>query len=98
MGAALGIDVSEYQKGLTANASNIALELAAVGGGCVATQWSLARTYVGRGLLVEPFSVRAPSPWTYYLSDSQLAKGNVVRTAKDWILKRARAEFPPTLS
>ncbi len=95
MGAALGIDVSDYQKGLTTNASNIALELAAVGGGCVATQWSLARTYVERGLLVEPFPVRAASPWTYYLSDSQLAKGNVVRTAKDWILGRAKAEFPP---
>jgi LysR family glycine cleavage system transcriptional activator len=95
IGQALGIDVSETEKGLTTNASNIALELAAVGGGCVATQLSLARTYVERGLLIEPFPMRVPSPWTYYLSDSQLAKGNVVRSAKDWILARAKAEFAP---
>jgi LysR family glycine cleavage system transcriptional activator len=95
IGQALGIDVSDTEKGLTTNASNIALELAAVGGGCVATQLSLARTYVERGLLIEPFPIRVPSPWTYYLSDSQLAKGNVVRSAKDWILARAKAEFAP---
>jgi LysR family transcriptional regulator, glycine cleavage system transcriptional activator len=95
IGQALGIDVSDTEKGLTTNASNIALELAAVGGGCVATQLSLARTYVERGLLIEPFPMRVPSPWTYYLSDSQLAKGNVVRSAKDWILARAKAEFAP---
>jgi LysR family glycine cleavage system transcriptional activator len=89
MGAALGIDISGYEKGLTTNASNIALELAATGAGLVATQLSLAKAYLERGRLVEPFAVRCPSPWTYYLSDSRLSKGNVARAVKEWIMTRA---------
>ena len=92
IGDALGIDISEGEKGITTNASNIALELAAMGAGIVATQSSVARTYLSRGLLMEPFPVRVPSPWTYYLSESQLAKGSVVNTVKSWILARAAAD------
>lgn len=92
IGDRLGIDISEAEKGVTTNASNIALELAATGAGCVATPYSLARTYLNRGLLVEPFPVRAPSPWTYYLFESQLAKGNVVNTVKNWIISRAETD------
>lgn len=92
MGAALGIDIADYEKGLTTNASNIALELAATGAGCVATQSSLARTYLSRGLLVEPFPVRPVSPWNYYLSDSVVSKGSVVKTVREWILARAKAD------
>jgi DNA-binding transcriptional LysR family regulator len=92
MGEALGIDISERDKGFATNSSNIALELAANGAGCVATQLSLARRYLERGLLVEPFPVRPPSPWAYYLSESRLSKGNVVKTVKEWILARAQAE------
>lgn len=91
MGEALGIDTTDYDKGLTTNASNIALELAATGAGCVATQASLARTYLQRGLLVEPFPVRPPSPWNYYLSDSRVSKGTVVQTVREWILAKAQA-------
>jgi LysR family transcriptional regulator, glycine cleavage system transcriptional activator len=92
IGDVMGVDISEGEKGITTNASNIALELAAMGAGFVATQSSLARTYLSRGLLVEPFPVRAPSPWTYYLSGSQLAKGSVVNAVKSWILARAAAD------
>lgn len=93
MGEAMGIDASAYEKGLTTNSSNIALELAAMGAGCVATQKSLARTYVRRGLLVEPFPIRPPSPWTYYLTSSQLSKGPVVKIAREWILVQAKADI-----
>jgi LysR family glycine cleavage system transcriptional activator len=93
MGDALGIDTSDYEKGITTNASNIALELAAMGAGCVATQYSLARAYLARGLLVEPFAIRTASPWTYYLSESQLSKGSVVKTVKSWILARAESDL-----
>lgn len=93
MASALGIDGSAFEKGLTTNASNIALELAAMGAGCVATQRSLAKVYLNRGLLVEPFPASPPSPWTYYLFESQLSKGRVVRAAKEWILSRAFADF-----
>jgi DNA-binding transcriptional LysR family regulator len=98
MADALGIEITDYEKGITTNASNIALELAAMGAGCVATQYSLARTYLRRGLLVEPFPVRASSPWTYYLTDSQLSKGNVVRTVKGWILAQASREVEALLA
>lgn len=89
----LKIEIPENERGLTTNASNIALELAATGAGIVATQLSLARTYLQRGLLVEPFSERVPSPWAYYLTDNQHAKGNVVRTVREWILERATQDF-----
>jgi LysR family glycine cleavage system transcriptional activator len=89
MGRALGIDISRYEKGLTTNASNIALELAATGAGLVATQLSLAKAYLQSGRLVEPFPVRCPSPWTYYMSDSRLSKGTVARRVKEWIMRRA---------
>lgn len=91
MGDALGIDIAGYGRGITTNASNIALELAATGAGLVATQASLAQAYLRRGLLVEPFPVRAASPWTYYLFESPHAKGGVARTVRNWILERAAA-------
>ncbi|MGE0007772.1 MAG: LysR substrate-binding domain-containing protein [Parvibaculaceae bacterium] len=89
----LKIDVPDHDRGLTTNASNIALELAATGAGLVATQLSLARTYLKRGLLIEPFPIRAPSPWAYYLTDTQHSKGNVVRIVREWIVERARQDF-----
>ncbi len=92
----LEIELPDQDRGLTTNASNIALELAATGAGLVATQLSLASAYMRRGLLVEPFPVRAPSPWTYYLTESALSKGNFVKTVKDWILARAKADFGTT--
>lgn len=94
MAAAFGIAASGHERGVTANASNIALELAARGAGLIATQRSLAQTYIERGLLVEPFpDVRLPCPWTYYLFVSQLSKGSVMRSVRDWILHRGRTEF-----
>jgi LysR family glycine cleavage system transcriptional activator len=88
---ALGIDMGDYDKGLTTNASNIALELAAMGAGLVSTQRSLARMYLQRGLLVEPFPVRAASPWNYYLTEKQVSKGKIARIVREWILARAAA-------
>jgi DNA-binding transcriptional LysR family regulator len=90
MSEALGISASAHEKGITTNASNIALELAAAGAGCVAMQISLAQIYVQRGLLVEPFQVRAASPWNYYLSTNPLSKGNAVRLASEWIISRGK--------
>jgi DNA-binding transcriptional LysR family regulator len=89
---ALGIDMGGYDKGLTTNASNIALELAAMGAGLVSTQRSLARMYLQRGLLVEPFPVRAASPWNYYLTEKQVSKGKIARIVREWILARAAAD------
>ena len=68
------------------------LPTAAAAIGLVATQRSLAHAYMRRGLLVEPFPVRPPSPWNYYLTESQLSKGNIARTVREWILSRARED------
>lgn len=90
MAAALGIDASRNDKRLSTNSTNIALELAASGAGCLVTTWSLARLYVERGLLVEPFDARPPSRWNYYLLDSPTAKGPVVRKVRDCLLAEAQ--------
>jgi LysR family glycine cleavage system transcriptional activator len=90
--SALGVDMEDHDKSLTTNASNIALELAATGAGLVATQRSLARAYLRRGLLVEPFPVRPASPWNYYLTENQLSKGTIARTVREWILARAQED------
>lgn len=87
---ALGISAAAHEKGITTNASNIALELAASGAGCVAIQVSLARLYLQRGLLVEPFPIRAASPWGYYLCGNPLSKGMAVKLATEWIVSRAK--------
>lgn len=89
MAAALGIDASRNDKRLSTNSTNIALELAANGAGCLVTTSSLARLYVERGLLVEPFKARPPSSWNYYLMDSPTAKGAVVRRVREWLIAEA---------
>jgi LysR family transcriptional regulator, glycine cleavage system transcriptional activator len=89
MAAALGIDAAANDKRLSTNSTNIALELAANGAGCVITTLSLARIYMERGLLVEPFPTRLSSPWNYYLSESQTSKGAVVKKVREWILAEA---------
>ncbi len=93
MAALLGIETKSRDHGLTANTSNIALELAAAGAGLVAIQRSLAAAYLQRGILIEALPLRAASPWAYYLKDNKLKQSNYIKTAKEWILERARLDF-----
>lgn len=86
---ALGLEHSRQRKSFTTNVSNVGLELAVAGAGCVVTQASTAAVYLKRGLLVEPFPVRPPSPWNYYLIENPAAKAPVIRTMRDWIVERA---------
>ena len=88
--ASLGLDGARSDKGLSTDSTNIALELAANGAGYLVTTWSLARLYIERGLLVEPFRTHAPSPWNYYLLDSSNQKSPVVRKLREWVLADAR--------
>jgi DNA-binding transcriptional LysR family regulator len=53
--------------GLKTNATNVALEMAANGLGMTVGPSSLSALYLTRGLLVEPFDVRPPSPWRYHM-------------------------------
>jgi LysR family transcriptional regulator, glycine cleavage system transcriptional activator len=86
MSTALGLERLTHDKQLTTNSTNVALELAVTGAGCVAVPLSLGRVYLKRGLLVEPFEIRPPSPWNYYLFEGQVSKGSVVKTVREWIL------------
>ncbi|PAP98607.1 LysR substrate-binding domain-containing protein (plasmid) [Mesorhizobium mediterraneum] len=97
MAAALRIDAAANDKRLSTNSTNIALELAANGAGCVVTTLSLARTYMERGLLVEPFETQVASPWNYYLSEGQTSKGAVVKRVREWILSEAQTFMPAVL-
>jgi LysR family transcriptional regulator, glycine cleavage system transcriptional activator len=90
MSAALGLEPKGHDKQLTTNSTNVAMELAVTGAGCVAVPLSLGRVYLKRGLLVEPFEVRPPSPWNYYLFEGQVSKGSVVKTVREWILAWAK--------
>lgn len=93
MARLLEIETKNRDPGLTANTSNIALELAAAGAGLAAIQGSLAAAYLRRGLLVEALAVRAPSPWAYFLTDNEIKKSNYVKMVKERILERARLDF-----
>ncbi|MDX1009653.1 LysR substrate-binding domain-containing protein [Sinorhizobium medicae] len=90
MADTLGIDASANEKRLSTNSTNIALEMAASGAGCIVATHSLARTYVDRGLLVEPFNIRPRSAWNYYLADGQASKGTTVSKVRDWIIAEAQ--------
>jgi DNA-binding transcriptional LysR family regulator len=92
--AALGLDPTRQRKSVTTNVSNIAMELAVAGAGCVVTQSSIATPFLARGLLVEPFPLRPASPWSYYLVENPKAKGPAVRAVRDWIVEHAIRDLP----
>lgn len=91
MVAGLGIPFRSGGNAISADTSNIALELAANGAGFLATTLSLAEVYLRRKLLVEPFPVRVPSPWNYYMFDGANRKGSSVRQLREWLLAEAVA-------
>ncbi len=69
-GRALELSNLSLDGAIRTNASNIALELAAHGVGMTVLPIHLARVYCERSLLVEPFDVRPPSSWSYYIRES----------------------------
>lgn len=91
MAASLGIPRRSSGITISADTSNIALELAANGAGFLATTLSLAEVYIRRKLLVEVFPVRPPSPWNYYMLDGTNRKGSSVRLLREWLLAEAGA-------
>lgn len=89
--SALGLEELGVEGGLKSNSSNIGLELAANGLGCVAMLRSLARPYLDRGVLVEPFPVSVPSPWNYYLTNRNGGSKPAVKTFQKWLVEEAAA-------
>lgn len=84
--AALELESLEFEGALKSNSSNIGLEMAANGMGCVAMQKSLAVPYIERGLLVEPFEIDVPSPWNYYLTTKANGTKSAVKTFQKYLI------------
>lgn len=76
------------------NASNVALEMAACGLGVTVALTSLARLYLDRGLLAEPFAVRPASPWTYYIAARGTARSSAVGQLHAHLVAAGRALAP----
>ncbi|NOD64620.1 MULTISPECIES: LysR substrate-binding domain-containing protein [unclassified Ruegeria] len=87
--ANFGLEDLDQKEGPRSNSSNLALELAAKSLGCVALPKSLARPYVERGLLIEPFALNLDSPWAYYANLREANATPAVRLFQNWLLKVA---------
>ena len=84
-----GLPDLNQKDGLRTNASNLAMEMAAKSLGCVALPRSLARSYVERGLLIEPFEFDLNSPWAYFVRLKEKPVSPPVRLFQDWLLQSA---------
>jgi LysR family transcriptional regulator, glycine cleavage system transcriptional activator len=86
MAGALSLTHFDLDKGHKTNATNIALEMAASGLGLTVALASLTRTYLERGILVEPLPVRPESPWSYYIKPSSAHRRAASDRLRDWIV------------
>ncbi len=86
MALAVALKHVDLDKGYKTNASNIALEMAANGLGLTVSLASLSRTYVERGLLVEPLAVRPDSPWSYDIKSGSLDRRPSAERVNAWIM------------
>lgn len=86
---ALDLHSLDLSGAIKTNASNIALELASHGAGIAVLPIDLTRTYKDRGLLVEPFDYRPPSPWNYYIRNSRTDFLAASQKLYDWLLSQA---------
>lgn len=82
---ALGLEEPETGPRLRTNSTNVALELAASGAGVAVALTTLAETYFRRGLLVQPFDAKPPSPWHYAIRPLSASPGPSVRLLQDWL-------------
>lgn len=82
-----GLEALNLDRGTKSNTTNVALECAANGLGCVVAPRSLIGTYLARGLLTEPLDFHAESPWGYYISEADPSMTNAARTLRNWLLQ-----------
>jgi LysR family transcriptional regulator, glycine cleavage system transcriptional activator len=76
------------------NSSNVALELAVQGLGITIAVTSLARLYLDRGLLVEPFTLRPESPWAYFVAPGSTRRTSAVSRMMAHLLQCGAANTP----
>ena len=77
--------------GIRTSATNLALEMAAEGLGCVVVPRSLAQTYINRGLLREPVVLNVQSPWVYCLRTKDKSLTPSVKLFMTWMLEAAES-------
>jgi LysR family glycine cleavage system transcriptional activator len=92
MTRALDLAEIDLNAGPSTSATNLALEMAVQGLGCVAAPRSLAHSYLTRGLLVEPFGVKVASPWVYCLRVKEKSATPTVKLFLEWLLMAAKAQ------
>ena len=92
MTRALDLAEIDLNSGPSTSATNLALEMAVKGLGCVAAPRSLAHNYLARGLLVEPFGVRVDSPWVYCLRVKEKSVTPTVKLFLEWLRTAAKAQ------
>ena len=80
------LETLDVDVGTRSNTTNVALECAAHGLGCVVAPRSLIGTYLDRGLLIEPLDFSAESPWGYYISDADPSLTSATKTLRNWLL------------
>lgn len=83
----LGLADADLRASVRASATNLALELAVSGLGCVVAPRSLAQRFVERGLLVAPFPVSVTSPWIYWVRVNEQSPS--VMLFLEWLLAAA---------
>jgi DNA-binding transcriptional LysR family regulator len=91
----IGLENIEHGSGYRANASNIALEMAANGMGLVTSLVGLSQAYVDRGLLVEPFEERPISTWGYYIHAANRSMSNAATKLFKWICEHESQRHAP---
>ncbi len=91
MADALGVPRFALDRVIRTNATNIALEFAAHDLGLTIVPASLSTTYLRRGLLVQPFDVRPPNPWAYYIARRPGLRGSAASRLVDHIRNFATA-------
>ena len=84
-----GLEDLTHRDGARANASSLAVDMAASGYGCVAVPRSLAQAYIERGQLVEPFDLALPSPWSYQVNTLDKTARPAVKLFHDGLLASA---------
>ncbi|WP_170423781.1 LysR substrate-binding domain-containing protein [Ruegeria arenilitoris] len=84
-----GLTELSLNHGLRTNASNLAMEMASRSVGCVVLPKSLTRSFIDRGLLIEPFDIEITSPWAYYFAAREKFPTPSVQLFQNWVLKAA---------
>ncbi|MFW8634821.1 LysR substrate-binding domain-containing protein [Cribrihabitans pelagius] len=87
--AYFGLERLNLQGGMRTNSSNMALELAVNGLGCVVVPKSLVQSFLQQGRLVEPFAFDLDCPWAYFASFRDKPVSPSVKHFKAWLLAAA---------